>query len=117
MGDNQPCVCMERIGNPVVYPGIGITSPQNGNNPQPGDPCPTLTDDSRYYLVGESEGGGTAMYNRRVHGRTGCESTIHRLVRGWDNADPEERTERREYRAGRCVPDHPDGKDEVNPDG
>lgn len=37
----------------VVYPGNSITSPINGNNPQPGDPCPTLTDDSRYYLVGE----------------------------------------------------------------
>jgi len=48
-------VCMERIGNPVIYPGISITSPQNGNNPQPGDPCPTLTDDSKYYLVGKSE--------------------------------------------------------------
>lgn len=52
---HQPIVCMERIGNPVVYPGIGITSPQNGNNQQPGDPCPTLTDDSRYYLVGKQE--------------------------------------------------------------
>lgn len=37
----------------AVYPGNSITSPYNGNNPQPGDPCPTLTDDSRYYLVGE----------------------------------------------------------------
>lgn len=35
----------------VVYPGVGITSPENGNNPQPGSPSPTLTDDSRNYLV------------------------------------------------------------------
>lgn len=35
----------------VVYPGVGITSPQNGNNPQPGDPSPSLTNDGRNYLV------------------------------------------------------------------
>ena len=35
----------------VVYPGVGITSPQNGNNPQPGDLAPSLTNDSRNYLV------------------------------------------------------------------
>lgn len=42
--------------NYVVCPGVGITSPQNANNPQPGDPCPTLTEDSRNYLVGKIEG-------------------------------------------------------------
>ena len=36
---------------PVVYPGVGITSPQNGNNPQPNDPAPSSTNDSRNYLV------------------------------------------------------------------
>ena len=36
---------------PVVYPGVGITSPTNGNNPQPGSPAPSLTNDSRNYLV------------------------------------------------------------------
>ena len=40
---------------PVVYPGVGITSPQNGNNPQPGAPAPSLTNDSRNYLVQEAE--------------------------------------------------------------
>ena len=35
----------------VVYPGVGITSPQNGSNPQPGDPAPSLTNDNRNYLV------------------------------------------------------------------
>ena len=35
----------------VIYPGVGITSPQNGNNPQPGDPAPSLTNDSRNYTV------------------------------------------------------------------
>ena len=36
---------------PTVYPGVGITSPTNGNNPKPGDPAPSLTNDSRNYLV------------------------------------------------------------------
>jgi len=36
---------------PVVYPGVGITSPTNGSNPQPGSPAPSLTNDSRNYLV------------------------------------------------------------------
>lgn len=36
---------------PVVYPGVGITSPQNASNPQPNDPAPSLTNDSRNYLV------------------------------------------------------------------
>lgn len=39
----------------VVYPGVGVTSPQNGNNPQPGDPAPSLTDDSRNYLVNKAK--------------------------------------------------------------
>ena len=39
---------------PTVYPGVGITSPQNRSNPHPGDPAPSLTNDSRNYLV---EGG------------------------------------------------------------
>lgn len=37
--------------NPVVYTGVGITSKENGSNPQPGDPCCTLDTDSRKYLV------------------------------------------------------------------
>lgn len=35
----------------VVYPGVTITSPMNYNNPSPGDPAPSLTTDSRNYLV------------------------------------------------------------------
>lgn len=34
-----------------VYPGVGITSKANASNPQPGDPAPTLSTDSRNYLV------------------------------------------------------------------
>ena len=39
----------------VVYPGVGITSPENRSNPQPGDPSCALTNDSRNYLVQEAE--------------------------------------------------------------
>lgn len=35
----------------VVYPGADITSAANRSNPQPGDPAPTLSTDSRNYLV------------------------------------------------------------------
>lgn len=38
----------------VIYPGVGITSLQNASNPQPGDPAPTLSTDSRNYLVKNS---------------------------------------------------------------
>lgn len=34
-----------------VFPGVGITSKQNSSNPMPGDPAPTLSTDSRNYLV------------------------------------------------------------------
>ncbi len=43
-GGNVPMV-ME----PIVYDGAGITSPVNASNPQPGDPCHTLSTDSRNY--------------------------------------------------------------------
>lgn len=39
----------------VVYPGVGITSPENRSNPQPGDPSCALTNDSRNYLVQEAK--------------------------------------------------------------
>lgn len=35
----------------VIYPGVGITSKENASNPQPGDPAPSVTTDSRNYLV------------------------------------------------------------------
>ena len=35
----------------VVYPGVGITSKENASNPQPGDPAPTISTDSRNYLA------------------------------------------------------------------
>lgn len=46
---------MKPEGNePVVYPGVGITSPENRSNPQPGDHAPALTTDARNYLVGKT---------------------------------------------------------------
>ena len=50
-GGNVPMV-ME----PVVYDGAGVTSPINASNPQPGDPCHTLSTDSRNLLVACSAG-------------------------------------------------------------
>ena len=38
-------------GMAVVYNGVAITSPINAANPKEGDPCHTLTDDSRNYVV------------------------------------------------------------------
>ena len=55
---------MEQVARPldcmhdqqaVVYPGVGITSPQNRSDPKPGDPAPSLTNDSRNYLVAEDK--------------------------------------------------------------
>jgi DNA (cytosine-5)-methyltransferase 1 len=45
-GGNVPMV-ME----PVVFDGANVTSPVNASNPQPGDPCHTLSTDSRNFLV------------------------------------------------------------------
>ena len=42
----------------VVYDGCVITSKVNQSNPQPGDPCHTLHNDSRNYVVIAMEGNG-----------------------------------------------------------
>ena len=39
------------VVEPVVFDGAGITSPINASNPRPGDPCHTLSSDSRNLLV------------------------------------------------------------------
>ncbi len=44
-----PAAVIER--EPVTYLGETVTSPTNKQNPQPGDPCHTLTADTRNYLV------------------------------------------------------------------
>lgn len=38
--------------NAVCYRGDSITSPINASNPKFGDPCRTLTDDNRNYVIG-----------------------------------------------------------------
>ena len=43
------------IVEPTVYNGECITSPTNKANPKQGDPCHTLTDDSRNYVVAFSQ--------------------------------------------------------------
>lgn len=45
-GGNAPM-----IQEPIAYNGANITSPVNVTNPQPGDPCHTLSVDSRNYVV------------------------------------------------------------------
>jgi len=42
------------IVEPDVFDGSSVTSPINASNPQPGDPCHTLSTDSRNYVVYES---------------------------------------------------------------
>ena len=44
---------------PVAYAGVGVTSPTNASNPQPGDPCHTLSTDSRNYVVIDAENPGS----------------------------------------------------------
>lgn len=46
------------VVEPVCYPGVGITSPQNASDPMPGDPCHTLNTDSRNYVVYDTQGNG-----------------------------------------------------------
>ena len=41
------------VVEPVVYDGANVTSPVNASNPQPGDPCHTLSTDSRIKETGE----------------------------------------------------------------
>ena len=55
-GNNQPFVVEKQ--EPVVFDGSGVTSPVNASNPQPGDPCHTLSTDSRNYLVYCLQGNG-----------------------------------------------------------
>lgn len=54
-GNNQPFVVEKQ---PVVYDGSNITCPTNAANPQPGDPCHTLSTDSRNHLVYCLQGNG-----------------------------------------------------------
>ena len=54
-GGNVPMVMEPQS---IVYDGAGITSLINASNPQPGDPCHTLSTDSRNYVVICLQGNG-----------------------------------------------------------
>lgn len=53
----SPTLRAEMHGNlpavlaPIAFDGANVTSPTNASNPQPGDPCHTLSTDSRNYVV------------------------------------------------------------------
>lgn len=49
-GGNVPMV----LNEPITYRGDAITSPYTASNPKAGDPCHTLIDDGRNYVVGEN---------------------------------------------------------------
>ena len=51
LGDKAGALNCMHDQQAVVYPGVGITSRQNRSNPKPGDPAPSVTTDSRNYLV------------------------------------------------------------------
>jgi len=58
-GQTNQCETPEKSGTlncmhdqqAVIYPGVSITSPESGSNPKPGSPSPSLTTDTRNYLV------------------------------------------------------------------
>jgi len=50
-------------GMAVVFNGANVTSPVNASNPKAGDPCHTLTDDDRNYVIC-IEGNGTRESHR-----------------------------------------------------
>lgn len=56
----QPCV--------LAFNPAQITSPQNGNNPQPGDPCQTLDTDSRASVVYALQSDGSTSINSHGSG-------------------------------------------------
>jgi hypothetical protein len=39
------------MNEPVCFDGSNVTNPINASNPKPGDPCHTLSQDSRNYVV------------------------------------------------------------------
>lgn len=59
-GGIQPCV--------LAFNPAQITSPQNGNNPQPGDPCHTLDTDSRTAVCYALQSDGSTSVNSHGSG-------------------------------------------------
>lgn len=55
MAPQSNCLDCMHDQQAVIYPGVGITSKQNASNPRPGDPAPTISTDSRNYLVKDAK--------------------------------------------------------------
>ena len=70
-GNNKPMV--------MTYSGENITSPTNKANPQPGDPCHTLNQDSRNYVVCLQCNGIDRADTAGCNGRGWCEDVSYTL--------------------------------------
>lgn len=70
----------------VTYRGDSITNPTNASNPKQGDPCHTLTDDSRNYVVLENHPQDSRMKIKEdgifqtMGARQGAETDPHTLM-------------------------------------
>lgn len=62
---------------PVTYRGDSITHPTNKSNPQPGDPCHTLTDDDRNYVVALEGNGMRASHHGAGYSEDGKMYTLN----------------------------------------
>lgn len=64
----------------VVYDGANITSPLNKTNPQAGDPCHTISTDSRNYIVHCLQGNGIDRADTAgCNGKGVCEDKCYKL--------------------------------------
>lgn len=64
----------------VVYDGANITSPLNKTNPQAGDPCHTISTDSRNYIVCCLQGNGIDLADTAgCNGKGVCEDKCYTL--------------------------------------
>lgn len=64
----------------VVYDGANITSPLNKTNPQAGDPCHTISNDSRNYIVHCLQGNGIDRADTAgCNGKGVCEDKCYTL--------------------------------------
>ena len=63
----SPTLTCTHGGEPVVYDGSNITSPINAANPQSGDPCHTLSTDSRNWVVIPVKGGEPIALDRAFY--------------------------------------------------
>lgn len=73
---NYTALCCEA----VVYDGANITSPLNKTNPQAGDPCHTISTDSRNYIVYCPQGNGIDRADTAgCNGKGVCEDKCYTL--------------------------------------